>query len=154
MREAFKCAHEIVLVRALLGQSPKNRNLNLALSRVRWMVLQDLDCDDLVGALFPAFHNLTYCRQAREAEKGKRLIGLPCGRLIDNSPIKVSKTQMHTECTTSKKLQHLVLIAARIEHLMFDQLIVTLVVVRRGGLRCRCHFYISRVRFKGALCVW
>ena len=56
--EALVSAHEIELVGIFLREPGQYSNLNLALSRVRRVVLQDLDGNDLVGALLPAFDDL------------------------------------------------------------------------------------------------
>ena len=58
VREALVGTDEIELVRILLRQPGEDGHFDLALPRVRGMVFEDLDGDDLVGALFPALGNL------------------------------------------------------------------------------------------------
>jgi hypothetical protein len=49
---------KVELIRILLAQSGQDADFDLALSRIRRVVLQDLDGHDLVGAFLPTFCNL------------------------------------------------------------------------------------------------
>lgn len=64
VREAFERPYEVVVVRALLGQTPQNGDLDLSLPRIGRVVLQDLDGHNFVGALLPAFHHLACSERA------------------------------------------------------------------------------------------
>lgn len=64
--KALERSHEIEFVRILLAESRKDGHFDLALSRVRRMVLEDLDGDNVVGAAFPALDDLAKCAAAEE----------------------------------------------------------------------------------------
>ena len=49
-------------------ESRENGNLNLSLSGITGMVLQDLDGHDLIGSFLPAFGHLTESAPAQELE--------------------------------------------------------------------------------------
>lgn len=66
--KALEGAHEVELVGILLTETREDRHLDLALSSVRRMVLEDLDGNDVAGAFLPAFHHLTEGAAAEELE--------------------------------------------------------------------------------------
>lgn len=66
--EALEGAHKIEFVRILLAETRQDGDLDLALARVRRMVLQDLDGNDVVGAALPAFDHLTEGAATEELE--------------------------------------------------------------------------------------
>lgn len=59
---------EIVVIRGLLGQPVQYGHLNLPLSRVGWMILQDLYCHYLVCSLFPTFDHLAKGSSPKELQ--------------------------------------------------------------------------------------
>ena len=61
-------AHQIVLVGVFLSESRQNAHLDLALARIRRMILENLYSHNLVGALIPALHHLTECATTEELE--------------------------------------------------------------------------------------
>ena len=61
-------AHQIVLVRVLLAEPRQDADLDLALPRIRRMILQDLDGDYLVGPLVPALDHLSERATAQELQ--------------------------------------------------------------------------------------
>lgn len=70
--EALERPHKVKLVGIFLREPRQNRHLDLALARVRRVVLEDLDRDDVAGALFPALHHLA---EGAPAEKLQHLKG-------------------------------------------------------------------------------
>ncbi len=56
--EALVCSNKVVVVRALRAQPRQYAHLDLALPRIRRVVLEDLDGNNLAGATFPALHHL------------------------------------------------------------------------------------------------
>jgi len=68
MSEALIGTNKVELISILLTESRENGDFNLALSGIAGVVLQDLDGDDLVGPLFPAFGHLTKGAPAKELE--------------------------------------------------------------------------------------
>lgn len=56
--EALVGAYKVELVRILLTEPRQDTDLDLTLASVRRVVLEDLDCDDLVRTLLPTFHHL------------------------------------------------------------------------------------------------
>lgn len=66
--EALESAHEIEFVRIFLAEPRQNRHLDLTLARIRRMVLEDLDGDNVIGAAFPAFDDLAKSATSEELE--------------------------------------------------------------------------------------
>ena len=66
--EALVGADEIELVRVLLRQSRQDGDLDLSLPRVGWMVLENLDGNDLIGAFLPALGHLAEGATAQELQ--------------------------------------------------------------------------------------
>jgi hypothetical protein len=66
--EALESSHEVELVSIFLAQSREDGDFNLSLAGVGWMILQNLDGDDVAGAFFPAFHHLSECSASEELE--------------------------------------------------------------------------------------
>lgn len=83
--EALERPHEVELVRTLLAEPAEDRHLDLALPRVRRMVLQDLDRDDVAGALLPAFHHLPERTAAKELEHLRKRNETRSGDIIEQA---------------------------------------------------------------------
>lgn len=66
--EALERTDKVELVRILLAEARQNRHLNLALPRVRRVVLQDLDGHDLARALLPALDHLAEGAASQELQ--------------------------------------------------------------------------------------
>lgn len=66
--ETLERSHKVELVRILLAQPAQDGHLDLALSRVRRMVLQDLDGHNLARALFPALDHLAKGAASQELQ--------------------------------------------------------------------------------------
>ena len=64
----FVGAHKIVLVGVFLAQTRQYTHLDLALTRVRRMILEDLDGHNLVSTLVPAFDYLAERATAQKLE--------------------------------------------------------------------------------------
>lgn len=96
------------------------------------MVLQDLDGDDVVGAALPALDHLAECAAAEELEHLESA--------QNGSPKGVNKKKNPTIAIDAKMMTYLILGGQRIQHLVLDQLIVTVCAAARplaGGLRVR-----------------
>lgn len=70
--EAFECPHKVELIGVLLAETREDRHLDLALARVRRVIFEDLDGDDVARALLPALHHLAECSATQELENLKR----------------------------------------------------------------------------------
>lgn len=66
--ETLECSDEIILFRVDLCELRQNVHFNFSLPGIRWMLLQDLDSDDLVGTLLPCFYHLTKGTLSEELE--------------------------------------------------------------------------------------
>jgi len=71
MSETLVSTHKVELISIFLTKSRENGDFNLALPGIAWVVFQDLDGNDLIGPLFPAFGHLT---EGAPAKKLKDLI--------------------------------------------------------------------------------
>lgn len=72
--KALERSHKVELVGILLTQSRQDRDFDLPLTRVRRMVLEDLDGDDVAGAFLPALHHLTEGSATEEFKNLKKEI--------------------------------------------------------------------------------
>lgn len=66
--KALESPHKIKFVGIFLAQSRQNGHLNLALSRIGRMILQDFDGHNVVGSSFPAFHYLSECATTKKLQ--------------------------------------------------------------------------------------
>jgi hypothetical protein len=72
--KALESPHKVELISVLLAESRQNRYFDLTLTRVRWMILEDLDGDDVAGAFLPAFDDLSECAATEKFENLKKKI--------------------------------------------------------------------------------
>lgn len=56
--KALEGPHKVEFVSIFLAEAWQDGDLNLTLTRVGWMILENFDGDDVAGALFPALHHL------------------------------------------------------------------------------------------------
>lgn len=68
MLEALQRPDKVELVGILLAEPGQDRYLDLALPRVRRVVFEDFDGDDVACALFPAFYHLPERAPAEELQ--------------------------------------------------------------------------------------
>lgn len=68
--KALKCSNKVELVGILLAEARQDRNFNLSLSGVGWMVLKNFYGDNITGAFLPALH---YLSKGSPTEKFKNL---------------------------------------------------------------------------------
>jgi len=66
--EVLVCPDEVELMGILMTQAHENAHLDLPLTNIRRVILQDLDRYILVGILFPASDYLTECALAQEVQ--------------------------------------------------------------------------------------
>ena len=66
--EALVGANKVELVGILLAEPRQDRHLDLALARVRWVILENLDRYDLIRALLPALDHLPKGASPEELE--------------------------------------------------------------------------------------
>lgn len=70
--KALEGPDEVELVGVLLAEARQDGHFDLTLTGVWWMVLEDLDGDDVARALLPAFHHLPKRAAAQELENLKQ----------------------------------------------------------------------------------